>query len=325
MIKDLAFTIAFLMVAAFVFVVFIIVLIFPVSGHATVVWDFNATSCTLSYGTNGCSPTQQYPALLATLTLPGPDSSGSAVWTGGLDSQVFPPVYTGDAFTLDWNGNGRYPQISSNFPQNVRGGGGPLHTCSSGDDICDFNVSWTEIAGQLTAIYITIDGFNDALDVVYDTATIASNDTYSALGFSGCSQSNCTIIGFWVDSPATVPEPGTLALLTGALAAFLWKRGSMVAALVVGMAALLWASSARSAEYVLQSDGGPAPGWIPLRMGEVGQILKGVGADGLPHWECPDGAPLGDLTYRSSLDGTLRTIKACAGTEIHHGGSDAHR
>jgi hypothetical protein len=49
---------------------------------APVTWNFEATSCAIIYPAlpfGGCSPTQQYPALLATLTLDGPDSSGSAV------------------------------------------------------------------------------------------------------------------------------------------------------------------------------------------------------------------------------------------------------
>jgi hypothetical protein len=99
---------------------------------------------------------------------------------------------------------------------------------------------------------------------------------------------------------------------------------AMAAAVLAGMEALLWAPSARSDEYVLHSESGSIPEWIPFRMGEVGQIMKGVAADGAPLWECPDGVPLVNLTYRSQ-DGTLRTIKACAGTEIYEEGGDVLR
>jgi hypothetical protein len=64
---------------------------------APVVWDFEATSCTVVYGASfgGCDPAQQYPALLATLTLPGPDSSGSAVWDSRLPALVWTRVSSG--------------------------------------------------------------------------------------------------------------------------------------------------------------------------------------------------------------------------------------
>jgi hypothetical protein len=49
---------------------------------APVTWDFVATSCTavIPNPPFGCVATQHYPALVATLTLAGPDSSGSAFW-----------------------------------------------------------------------------------------------------------------------------------------------------------------------------------------------------------------------------------------------------
>src|SRR5205085_12206560 len=64
---------------------------------APVTWDFVANSCSTFSGT-GCDPKQQYPALIATLTLTGPDSSCSAVWAGtgppGLAGGDFSPVFS---------------------------------------------------------------------------------------------------------------------------------------------------------------------------------------------------------------------------------------
>src|SRR5215471_165650 len=82
----------------------------PISqAHATpVTWTFFETSCTAPAGAFSCPApaglaglgSQQitFPYALATLTLPGPTSSGSAVWFGGT------PTYTGDTLppTLSW-------------------------------------------------------------------------------------------------------------------------------------------------------------------------------------------------------------------------------
>src|SRR5205085_12432312 len=50
-------------------------------------WDFVANACSTFSGT-GCDAKQQYPALIATLTLRGPDSAGAAAWAGPR-----PPAY----------------------------------------------------------------------------------------------------------------------------------------------------------------------------------------------------------------------------------------
>src|SRR5438876_9470805 len=63
--------------------------------HATVIWSFYETS--ISCFTGSCFlPAQPY--VLATLTLPGPTSAGTAKWQGGPVGPA--PVYTGSDFLL---------------------------------------------------------------------------------------------------------------------------------------------------------------------------------------------------------------------------------
>jgi len=67
---------------------------------APVTWDFIATSCVgpaQTLGAGGCEPSPQYPLVLATLTLSGPDSSGEASY--GPFGQ--PPRSSGDPFAFD--------------------------------------------------------------------------------------------------------------------------------------------------------------------------------------------------------------------------------
>jgi hypothetical protein len=145
---------------------------------APVTWDFQATSCS-NFGGAGCVAAQQYPALLATLTLPGPDSAGSAFWA--VDP-VTPPVYTGDSFVLDFSA--RYRPLSPAFA----GNGGNRDGCGP-KQICDFNLSWTETAGQLTALSIDVEAFSDGFGIPTGPGgvfglhggAIGSDDTYFGL------------------------------------------------------------------------------------------------------------------------------------------------
>src|SRR5215469_2417826 len=117
----------------------------PISqAHATpVTWTFFETSCTAPSGAFACpapaglaglgSPQITFPYALATLTLPGPTSSGSAVW-GGYGAT---PAYTGDTF--DFVGGGH---ISPAFDGAiVNGPAGPR----------EFHITWDETPGNLVA------------------------------------------------------------------------------------------------------------------------------------------------------------------------------
>ena len=79
--------------------IWVIGLAAPVAAYsAPVIWSFYETgivSCGLFSPPTACVLPPQ-PFVLMTLTLPGPTSTGTAIWQGGPSL----PVYTGDSFTL---------------------------------------------------------------------------------------------------------------------------------------------------------------------------------------------------------------------------------
>jgi hypothetical protein len=174
---------------------------------APVTWDFIATGCT--YG--NCLSGQHYPVTLATLTLPGPDSSGTAVFGGWGPGSTYPARYTGDSFVLEWSD---WRPLTPAFTQNNE----PFGECEGPPEICQFNLSWSEHAGQLDALNLYVNGEQDTFSAWLDHATVASDYIYRSGNFAGCDYaSQCQISGFWVnDALVTAPEPGSLALLAGA-------------------------------------------------------------------------------------------------------------
>jgi hypothetical protein len=179
---------------------------------APVTWDFVANSCTAD---GGCVSGQHYPAVLATLTLPGSDSSGSAVWSG-----TGPATYTGDSFSLDFSSG--YHALTPAFTENAP----PFGECEVPRQICQFDLSWSESAGQLDALSLYVNAFNDTFGsgpgrsaFGLNGGEIASDNIYlGATGaFAGCSGPPCQISGYWVNaSLLSAPEPGSLALLASA-------------------------------------------------------------------------------------------------------------
>jgi PEP-CTERM motif len=186
---------------------------------APVEWDFIATGCTSFYG--GCISGQHYPVTLATFTLPGPDSSGTAVFNGIASAS--PATYTGDSFVLDFSSN--YHPLTPAFTQNNE----PFGECEHHGEICQFDLSWSEVAGQLTTLRLFVDAINDSLEGIghgaFDLSggEVASDNIYFGAGgaFAGCEGPPCQISGYWVnDALVTAPEPGTLALLASAFGAW---------------------------------------------------------------------------------------------------------
>jgi hypothetical protein len=80
--------------------------------------------------------------------------------------------------------------------------------------VVDYGISWTEVAGVLTAVDISIDTIQDSLEQFGLTGgNVASDFT-----LAGCDELRpCQINGYWTDVPlVTAPEPGSLALLASA-------------------------------------------------------------------------------------------------------------
>jgi hypothetical protein len=157
-----------------------------------------------------------------TLVLPGPTSAGTAIWDG-----VNPPVYTGDSFILN------VPFTRSLTPA-FMGNPGPFGPgCSDAfarSAICDFNISWSETAGALTSVSITIDAVNDDIGGAAGPPHVfglTGGPIASDLTLGGCGNTQCVIAGFW-QSDLVVPEPmSAVLLLTGLLGTGLASRSRL--------------------------------------------------------------------------------------------------
>jgi len=157
------------------------------------------------------------------LALPGPTSNGTATWLG-TGSQ---PVYTGDPFTLT------VPFTRPLTPAFVGAASNPGgFACPDGirSTICDFNISWSASAGNLTSVSINLDAINDDIGGLAGLGAfgltggpIASDGT-----LGGCTFTQCIVAGFWQSDLAAVPEPiSALLLITGLLGTCLASRSTL--------------------------------------------------------------------------------------------------
>jgi hypothetical protein len=99
-----------------------------------------------------------------------------------------------------------------NFTFNLTSGehiGPPDYGANPLGIIESYDISWTEVAGQLEAVDITLFSFNDTVDGIgFSGGRIASDS-----GFGGCNNTQCSITGYW----SAVPEPGSATLLLSVL------------------------------------------------------------------------------------------------------------
>jgi hypothetical protein len=179
----------------------------PVAASAApVTWSFYETGITSCNSPRDCMLPRQ-PFVLMTLALPGPTSSGTGTWLGtGTQS-----VYTGDSFTLTVPFTRPLTPAFAGDASNP--GGIP---CSDGGraTICDFNISWSETAGDLTSVSINIDAVND------DIGGLAGRGAFGLTGgpiasdgtLGGCGNTQCTVTGYW-QSDLALPEPMSAVLL----------------------------------------------------------------------------------------------------------------
>jgi hypothetical protein len=93
------------------------------------------------------------------------------------------PVYTGDSFAFTVPS--ALPSIQPLTPAFTGSS-----QCSGGHDICDFDISWSETAGQLTAVQITFDSFDDSIDLGLTRGQTASDNV-----LGGCVTSQCAVAG----------------------------------------------------------------------------------------------------------------------------------
>jgi hypothetical protein len=203
--------------------IWIIGLTTPVAASAApVTWSFHETAIT---SCNSASPFScvlpPQPFILLTLTLPGPTSAGTAMWLG--TGTV--PVYAGDSFALTLPFS---RPLTPAFAGDASNPGGL--SCHDGGTICDFNISWSETAGDLTAVGINVDAINDNIGGFAGPphtffgltgGPLASDGT-----LGGCSNTQCTVAGFWQSDLAAVPEPMSAVLLITGLLGTCWASRS---------------------------------------------------------------------------------------------------
>lgn len=175
---------------------------------APVVWTFYQTGCTVDPGAAGyCGqpgergPISTPPTPVGTLTLPSPDSSGSATYS----TSTPPPVLTGD---------GNNFSLAFGFP--LESGSGlilnPPTQLSLG--VSYYIVDWTETNGDLTDIHVGYDipDFSANASVGQSGGQVGSDTEIGS-----CVAGQCILTGYW-SSTASVPGPSSLtSLLTGLL------------------------------------------------------------------------------------------------------------
>lgn len=173
-----------------------------------VTWDFIATSCISDpFSPPGCEASAQYPLVLATLTLTGPDSSGSAA----------PGVLSGDPFAFDLVaaqgiGAGR-SMVSSADPV------GPLIGFPPTPWVTEYLITWIEVGGALTFVHAGMDTVQDGVVIGLTSAQVGTD-----FMLGGCDDV-CQLNGYWTAvSLVTAPEPGSLALLASAFGVWGFTR-----------------------------------------------------------------------------------------------------
>jgi hypothetical protein len=154
----------------------LIVAIGPAPVVATpVTWSFYETAITSCSNPGSCVLPPQ-PFVFITLALPGPTSNGTATWLGTVNQ----PVYTGDSFALTTGASFMRPLT----PSFMGGASNPSGSAfANGGDICDFNISWSETAGQLTAVDINIDLVSDNIGGMAGRGAFRPNRRPDSLGW----------------------------------------------------------------------------------------------------------------------------------------------
>jgi len=175
--------------------------------NATVTWTFIETSCIAQFGP--CPALMSSVTLpfagLATLTLPGPTSSGTAFWFGAPGV----PVYTGDAFLFQSIGSDPVSPAFTGTPSCQFGGG---HT-----SLCTFDISWSETAGNLDSVSIELNSFANTIGYSGPFGLNGGQIASDGPGFlGGCAfQSGpCRVTGFW---QSDLPKPMSVSLLLSGL------------------------------------------------------------------------------------------------------------
>ncbi|HJY48315.1 MAG TPA: hypothetical protein VJ349_06705 [Stellaceae bacterium] len=203
----------------------------PIAADASpVTWSFYETGITSCNSPRDCMLPRQ-PFVLMTLTLPGPTSTGTAIWQGGPSL----PVYTGDSFALPLPFLTLHPATLTpafaGAASNI-GGRDCLDNFVGSGALCDFNISWAESAGVLTAISINVDAIDDSIGGMAPergSFGLTGGPLASDFILGGCSNTQCTVAGFWQsDLAASIPEPmSAVLLITGLLGTCLASRSRL--------------------------------------------------------------------------------------------------
>ncbi|HEY1432731.1 MAG TPA: PEP-CTERM sorting domain-containing protein [Stellaceae bacterium] len=181
-----------------------------ISANATpVTWSFYETAIISCNGSPTDCVLPPQPFVLMTLTLPDPTSAGTAVWQGGASQ----PVYTGDSFALTIPVQLGVLHLTPAFSGDPSNPGGLDCTQTlNPSTICEFNISWSEAAGDLTSVSINVDATRDNVGGLAGPPSfgltggaIASDHT-----LGGCTNTQCVVGGFWQND---LPEPSSLPML----------------------------------------------------------------------------------------------------------------